>query len=52
MTPEITQAVFITLSSSTAITLLVFGFRITWWASKIDSKVTALHERVDKMEEK
>ncbi len=29
---------------------LMVGFKAVWWASKIDSKVSAAHKRIDRLE--
>lgn len=42
---------FLILSNLGSIgTLLMLGFKATWFVSKLDSKVTAAHDRLDRLE--
>jgi len=44
---------FLILSNIGSIgTLLMIGFRAVWFVSKLESKVTAAHERIDRIEGK
>lgn len=41
---------FLIVSNIGAIfTVFIMGFRVVWWASKIDAKLEAAHKRIDEI---